>query len=227
MLADSLGRDGHRVANRQSSNGEVSMAIWWNEARGKYEYDWEDAAKVRHRGYARTKGEAERLRAEKMVNASKATETLDDPHQTVADFANQWLKRLKNSDLKPSTIDSYSRLYNGHIAAAIGPIRLRELRRTHIKEFLNANREQISATNRLKKLSKNTVRLIRATLSVILGESLDDELIKTNPAAIPSRRRGKKSDGTMSAADRQKAIRPLSDRELAQVLEAASKHDPE
>ena len=203
------------------------MAIWWNEARGKYEYDWEDAAKVRHRGYARTKGEAERLRAEKMVEASKATELLGDPDQTVADFANQWLKRLKNSDLKPSTIDNYSRLYKGQIAAAIGPIRLRNLRRTHIREFLNTKREQISATDGTKKLSKNTVRLIRATLSVILGEALDDELIKTNPAAIPSRRRGKKGDGTMSAGDRQKAIRPSSDHELAKVLEAASEHDPE
>ena len=85
----------------------------------------------------------------------------------------------------------------------IGPIRLRELRRTHIKEFLNAKREQISATDETKKLSKNTVRLIRATLSVILGEALDEELIKTNPAAIPTRRRGKKGDGTMSAAERQ------------------------
>ena len=56
------------------------MAIWWNEARGKYEYDWEDAAKVRHRGYARTKGEAERLRALKMFEASKATELLGDPN---------------------------------------------------------------------------------------------------------------------------------------------------
>src|SRR5215469_14860572 len=203
------------------------MAIWWNEARGKYEYNWEDAAKVRHRGYARTKGEAERLRAEKMVEASNATELFGDPDQTVADFANQWLKRLRNSGLKPSTIDSYSRLYNGHIAAAIGPIRLHDLRRIHIKEFLNAKREQISATDGTKKLSKNTVRLIRATLSVILGEALDDELIKINPAAIPSRRRGRKGDGTMSAADRQKAIRPFSDRELAQLLEAASKHDPE
>jgi hypothetical protein len=182
---------------------KIPMAIWWNKVRGKYEYDWEDAANARHRGYARTKGEAERLRAEKMVEASKATELLGDPNQTVADFANHWLKRLKNSDLKPSTLDNYSRLYNGHFATEIGPIRLRNLRRTHRKELLNAKREQISATDETKKLSKNTVRLIRATLSVILGEALDEELIKTNPAAIPTRRRGKKGDGTMSAAERQ------------------------
>jgi Phage integrase, N-terminal SAM-like domain len=137
------------------------MAIWWNEARGKYEYDWEDAAKVRHRGYARTKGEAERLRAGKMVEASKATELLGDPEQTVANFANQWLKRVKNSGLKRSTIDSYSRLSNRHIAAAIGPIRLRDLRRTHIKEFLNAKREQISATDSRKIQFGLSARLFR------------------------------------------------------------------
>ena len=72
--------DGRRAANTRNSQGEIPMAIWWNEARGKYEYDWEDAAKVRHRGYARTKGEAERLRSLKMVEASKATELLGDPN---------------------------------------------------------------------------------------------------------------------------------------------------
>ena len=135
------------------------------------------------------------------------------------------LRLLETSNLKPSTINGYARLYRGHIADALGPIRLRDLRRAHVKKFLNAKHEQISATNDTKTLSKNTVRLIRATLSVMLADALDDELVKSNVAAIPSRRRGKK--GTVSTAERSKAIRPFSDEELARIREAAAKHDPE
>src|SRR5581483_10750972 len=99
-------------------------------------------------------------------------------------------------------------------------VRLRELRRSHVKEFLAAKRERAS-------LSKNTLRLIRAALSAMLADALDDELIPSNPAAVPIRRRGRKGNGILSASERQKAIRPLTERELAAFLAAARSHDPE
>jgi integrase len=172
-----------------------------------------------------------------------APELLGDPDLTVDQFGKQWLKRLDGSDLKPRTIESYTQLYNNHIAAALGPIRLRDLRRTHIKELLAAKRDQVIVRSAKKiaprdaegpkpetapkTLSKNTVRLIRACLSAMLAEAMDDELIKSNPAAVPSRRRGKKGNGAVSAAERQKAIRPFSDAELSKILEAARQHDAE
>jgi len=64
------------------------------------------------------------------------------------------------------------------------------------------------------------VRLIRATLSVMLAEAVDDELIKENPAAVQSRRRGQKAIGTVSAGERQKAIRPFSEKEQNAILES-------
>jgi integrase len=221
------------------------MAIWKRKrARGHvWMADYVDAAGRRHRISATTKDAVDKLRAEKLNESGMAPELLGDPNLTVEQFGAQWLKRLEGSDLKSRTVVSYTQLYNNHLAPALGPIRLRDLRRTHIKELLSAKRDQIilrsakKATSSdvdeqkpepaPKTLSKNTVRLIRACLSAMLAEAMDDELIKSNPAAVPSRRRGKKGNGAVSAAERQKAIRPFSDPELEKVLKTAREQDAE
>jgi integrase len=210
------------------------MAIWKRKRARGYVWmaDYLDSGGRRHRVSAPTRDAVDRLRVEKIAEQAQGSELLGDPELTLDQFAQSWLVRLAGSDLKPSTVAGYRRLYQRYIAAALGPIRLRELRRVHVKEFLNAIRARVivragkggeAATRRT--LSKNTVRLVRATLSVMLGEALDDELIKSNPASVPSRRRGRKGNGSMSAAERQKAIRPFTDEELARVLEAARQHD--
>ena len=200
-----------------------------------WEYDFFDASigkrdrKVAFRddGSPANKSEAKDQEREKLNECGRAPELLGDPNLTVDQYATQWLKSIESSDLKARTIESYGQLYNNHLAVALGPIRLRDLRRTHIKELLAAKRDQVIVRSAKKKrvadpaqdqkpetapktLSKNTVRLIRACLSAMLAEAMDDELIKSNPAAVPSRRRGKKGNGAVSAAERQKAIRPFS-----------------
>jgi integrase len=221
------------------------MAIWKRKrARGfVWMADYVDAQGRRHRISAATKDEVDKLRAEKLTECGNSPELQGDPNLTIEQFGAQWLKRLEGSDLKPRTIESYTQLYNCHIAAVLGPIRLRDLRRTHIKEFLAAKRDQVIVRSAQKPasgnvdeqtpapapktLSKNTVRLIRACLSAMLAEAMDDDLIKSNPAAVPSRRRGKKGNGAVSAAERQKAIRPFSDLELTKVLKTARDQDAE
>jgi integrase len=56
----------------------------------------------------------------------------------------------------------------------------------------------------------------------MLAEAVDAELIKENPAAVQSRRRGQKAIGTVSAAERQKAIRPFTEKELNAILESTA-----
>jgi integrase len=221
------------------------MAIWKRKRARGYVWmaDYIDAAGRRHRISATTKDAVDKLRAEKLNESGMAPELLGDPDLTVGQFGTQWLKRLEGSDLKPRTLESYSQLYNNHIASTLGPIRLRDLRRTHVKELLSAKRDQVIVRSAKKfapsdaqpqqpetapkTLSKNTVRLIRACLSAMLAEAMDDELIKSNPAAVPSRRRGKKGSGVVSATERQKAIRPFSDPELEKILKTALELDAE
>lgn len=75
-----------------------------------------------------------------------------------------------------------------------------------------------------RTLSKNTVRLIRNALSQMLADAFDEELIKSNPAAEPRRPRGRRR---RKGGGAKPVVRPFSDAELAQVLEAARVHEPE
>ncbi len=90
-------------------------------------------------------------------------------------------------------------------------IKLQELRRGTVRDLLFRKRRA--------GLSKNTVRLIRATLSVLLGDAVDDELLETNVTV--GGRRGRRRAETMNAADRVKAIKPMSLEQLATLLAVA------
>jgi len=96
-------------------------------------------------------------------------------------------------------------------------MKLREIQRAQVKHLLIQKRQA--------NLSKNTVRLIRACLSTMLAEALDDGLIKANPAVLTSPRRGRGSDST-TTGERHQAIRPFGTDELATFLDAAKTDRP-
>jgi integrase len=57
--------------------------------------------------------------------------------------------------------------------------------------------------------SKNTVRLIKAALSSVLSDAVDDGYITTNPAFSAGRKRGRKGE-VITQAERLQKIRPFS-----------------
>jgi hypothetical protein len=67
--------------------------------------------------------------------------------------------------------------------------------------------------------SKDTVRLTRATLSVMLGDAVEDHLLVMNPVMQLGRRGRRKQAGAISKAERQKKITPLSYEPLATFLQ--------
>jgi len=219
------------------------MAKIWKRRGAKQDVwivDVRDGEGMRHRFSAATREKADLLFAAKITEYQDPHELAGNPEMTLDDYARQWLAHLPSSELKPRTIESYEKIYNHHLAPTLGGMRMRDLRRRHVRILLTAKREEIIfprwQTKSLagaadpkpqRKLSKNTVRLIRACLSAMLGEAVEDELIRENPATLPSRRRGKKAAGAITTADRARAIRPLSEGELAAMLQAAREHDPE
>jgi hypothetical protein len=64
-------------------------------------------------------------------------------------------------DLSPSTRRGYEQILKHHLRPAFGPMKVRALHVGHIKALL--------AEKRTAGYSKNMVRLMRATLSVLLG----------------------------------------------------------
>jgi hypothetical protein len=75
-------------------------------------------------------------------------------------------------------------------------------------------------------LSQNSRRLIRATLSVMLGDAVDagDAGITSNPVIGLARKGRKHQVGTLSPAERQRSIRPMTYEQLALFLRAAQRH---
>jgi integrase len=94
---------------------------------------------------------------------------------------------------------------------------LRELTRGMIRALL--------AQKRAAGLAKNSVRMIRATLSVMLSDAVDDGIILANPA-LNLGRRGRSRADKLSAADRTRNIRPMSQEQLGAFLAATKEHTP-
>ena len=193
------------------------MAKVWHRHRASGD-DWivdvRDRAGVRRRFTASTREKADLLLAQKTAEYQEPEKLLGDPEMTLDTYADQWLQGITTEGaIKPRTIVSYRQLFLCHIAPTLGAIKLRDLQRRDVKALLNAKREQA--------LSKNTVRLIRATLSVMLAEAMDDGYVDSNPATLPARKRGKKK------AVQAMVLRPLEEDELARLLNTAREKDPE
>jgi len=62
--------------------------------------------------------------------------------------------------------------------------------------------------------AKNTVRLIRAALSTVLSDAVEDEIIDVNPAKSLSRK-NRKQAGALTKPEQQEAIRPMDWGQLA------------
>jgi integrase len=225
--------------SRPRGRQEELMAKVWHRHRPTAD-DWivdvRDRAGVRHRFTAATREKADLLLAQKTTEYQEPQKLLGDPEMTLDTYAEQWLAAAAvEESIKPRTIKSYRQLFNLHISPTLGSMKLRDLRRLDIKALLNLKREQLVAPQKkkapvdpdvtveqkpLRKLSKNTVRLIRACLSTMLAEAADDGLIGGNPAALPSRRRGK-------GKATQLVLRPLEEDELTKMLKTAREKDPE
>jgi integrase len=102
------------------------------------------------------------------------------PKPTFKIYAEQWLKVYADVALKPSTAHRHRQILRSYLYPCFENIELGRIRRTHIKQFLA---DYTSAG----KLSRNSIRLILATLSVILNHAVEDELLESNPAARLSR----------------------------------------
>jgi integrase len=160
----------------------------------------------------KTREEAELARADLVKASQQAQPVPTDRDVTLDTFADRWLAQIAVS-VEANTLNSYRQNLAKHIRPVFGPMKLRAIHRGHVKAFL--------AKKRLEGLSKNSVRLIRATLSVMLGDAVDDGVLQVNPAAGTGRR-GRKRPDTISSTERQQAIRVMDYRQLVTFLKCAA-----
>ena len=199
-----------------------------------WEVDYRDRHGKRHRPLFATEADALSEAAKRREDLEKTVALVNDPDLTLDQYTARWLQTAA-LELEAKTRGSYAQLLKSHVLPMLGSVRLRDLHRRHVKMLLGAKRaERLPRERKLVEAqhaeptpmkvgySKNTVRLIKAALSTVLSDALDDGYLETNPAFSAGRKRGKRADA-LTQSERLQKIRPLSwtDRD-ALLAEAAS-----
>jgi len=92
---------------------------------------------------------------------------------TLQSYSESWLQSY-GEFLKPATLKAYRESLRNHILPSLGTFPLRSIRRPAVIEFV--------AELKKKGLSVNSMRLVHATLRVILNNAIDDGVLAANPA---------------------------------------------
>jgi integrase len=173
--------------------------------------DYLDANGLRRRLAAATKEEAQAHLVEKTRESREIGPTASDREITVKAYSAIWFRRTEQ-DWKFSTRKAYAYALRTHILPAFGNVRVRDLSKPHVKFFLDEKQEA--------KLSRATITHLRAVLSSMLSEAVDDGLVARNVAF--SVRRKKRT--TQGQSDPTGNIRPLSETEVEALLDATLDH---
>jgi integrase len=95
------------------------------------------------------------------------------PDPILHTYSARWLQTYGALNLKRSSIKAYNESLANHILPVLGHLPLSEIKRYMVIDLIRELRK--------KNLSRNSIRLVYATLRVILNNAVDDELIVTNP----------------------------------------------
>jgi integrase len=186
--------------------------IWKRADRDTWVVDYRDGAGERRRLTAPTRDAAEQLLADKVKESREPAEPVEYRNITLAAYA-AMRRPLMEQEVETKTARSYCQMLDGHVLPTLGRVKIRELRRRHVKALLAGKHGQGYA--------KDTVRLMRAALSSLLTDAVDDEIITANPALSLGRKKGK-SAHRVSAAERRQRIRPMTWAQRDALLSAAA-----
>ena len=144
-----------------------------SKRRGRFVLDWRDHTGARRWRSFKSKAAAEQAVADVLRESGIAAVSVVDPRVTIGVYAARWLEHVKPL-LKPATLRSYTGALALHVPAVLKTLRVRQLTRGHVRELLSAK----LATG----LSRNTVRIIHATIRAMLNAAIEDGVIVRNPA---------------------------------------------
>src|SRR5262245_58070997 len=142
----------------------------WKRGRQRWTADIIDHTGARVQKLFETREAAEEWASQQVLTAR--TKTAPDLPATISykDFSARAL--AVRTHLKPRTRDSYAWINAKYLLPVFGATPLRNLRRTAVRAFLAEQREAFA---------KNTVRLMFATLHLVLAEAVEADLVTANP----------------------------------------------
>jgi integrase len=152
------------VVKRLRKNGSLSWYARYRDGRGKDV--WE------HCGSA---AEARARAAEVELELARSGGAWSRPTKiTFAEYAEQWLQ-IHAASLRPRTLVGYRRAFIRELLPRFGHLALASITRSQVKAYA-AERAAAGA-------AANTIRNVLAPMRVILAAAVDEELIRSNPAA--------------------------------------------
>ena len=202
------------------------VVIRWRKAKGHWELDYVGLDGKRHRPLYATEEAATEAAAElvKKLNAGLPAEGENpDVEILVKDYVPKFLK-ARETDLSQRTIAGYRGPLEGIVTNRLGRIRVRDLSRRQVKALLGRLREQTwtrsAAEDAVRRpYARDTIRLVKAALSAMLSEAVEDGILDVNPCLGMGRR--KKKHAGAAKSHQVATIRPFSEAEQDAVLNAA------
>jgi integrase len=152
--------------------------VWKRKDRDIWIVDYRDATGKRCRKVGGvTREEAELVSAQLTISVAATMKrgtvpVHPDQDITLHAYADRWLNAVRPR-LAQRTHASYTSLLTSYILPSLGSMKLREVRPVHVMQLLEEKR---------LTLGKNTVRLIKATLSTMFRRAVKHELVPVNPA---------------------------------------------
>lgn len=178
--------------------------------RGKWVVDYYDRAGKR-KWITCLSREAAKDKLEEIRRERKSTSAARKPDVEFAEYSAAW---LRGAQIQPKTRHSYGQILRLHLVPAFGAVPLREIQRAALKDFLS---EKLA-----EGMSRNSVRLLYATLRVILNEAIEDEILDRNPAL----KLGRKLRLSTAPSQREEEIKALDRDQMAAFLDTARKKAP-
>jgi integrase len=129
---------------------------------------------------------------------------------TIMEYHQKWLAELEKTDVKRSTKELYSYLMSKHVVPAFGKERL---------DLIDYTKLKLWAIEQSEKYAKDTVRLMVATLRVMLQEAVNEGILLVNPVM-------KLGKFYRSAKKVKEKIDPFTIEELHQIEEKCRERFP-
>jgi len=176
---------------------------------------------VNHRGMRKAKQCGPKKLAHKVAEIMEANLKLGRPLLGEADkppapTLNQYYARFKERHMKTAIKESsylvYETSFRLHILPELGRLRLDQIDREHMEDFIAVLME--------KDLAKDSIRVILGSLRVLMNDAIEKGIVENNPVRGLSKLYRK-------APVRHEEIEPLTEVESLLFLQTALEWDPE
>ncbi|GAB6099229.1 site-specific integrase [Halanaerocella petrolearia] len=130
-----------------------------------------------------TKKEAEK-RMYELAHKQDTGQYIEPSELTVKDFLLQWIEDYCESNLAPSTLESYTLIIKKHLIPTLGNIKISDLEPMHIKRYQTHKLKNGRKDGKEGGLSKRTVQYHHRVLSKALKHAVKWRVLDNNPAEV-------------------------------------------